>query len=60
LGAACEREGLTLSLANPTLCTDNAAMVGMVAHMHLAKACGTTSLDAESAPGWKLAESAIY
>ena len=60
LGAVCAREGFTLSLANPTLCTDNAAMVGMVAYMHLAKACGTTSLDAEIAPGWKLAESAIY
>ena len=60
LGAACAREGFALSLANPMLCTDNAAMVGMVAHMHLAKACGTTSLDAEITPGWRLAESAIY
>jgi tRNA A37 threonylcarbamoyltransferase TsaD len=60
LGAACERDGFVLRLANPALCTDNAAMVGMVAHMHLAKAGATTSLDAEIAPGWKLAESANY
>ena len=56
LAAACDRAGFSLRLANPTLCTDNAAMVGMVAHMHLAKGGGTTSLDAEIAPGWKLAD----
>ena len=59
LGAACERDGFVLRLANPTLCTDNAAMVGMIAHMHLAKGTAATSLDAEIAPGWKLAESAV-
>jgi len=59
LGAACEREGFVLRLANPTLCTDNAAMVGMIAHMHLAKGTAATSLDAEIVPGWKLAESAV-
>ncbi len=59
LGKVCEREGFVLRLANPMLCTDNAAMVGMVAHMHLAKSSGTTSLDAEIVTGWKLAESAI-
>ena len=59
LGAAGEREGFVLRLANPTLCTDNAAMVGMIAHMHLAKGTAATSLDAEIAPGWKLAESAV-
>ena len=55
LGTACEREGYELCLANPTLCTDNAAMVGMVAHMRLAKGANT-SLDAEIAPNWSLAE----
>ena len=56
LGQACEREGFALRLANPTLCTDNAAMVGMVAHMRLAKGMATTSLDEEIAPSWRLAE----
>jgi N6-L-threonylcarbamoyladenine synthase len=59
LGAACERDDFVLRLANPTLCTDNAAMVGVIAHMHLAKGTAATSLDAEIAPGWKLAESAV-
>ena len=59
LGKVCEQEGFVLRLANPMLCTDNAAMVGMVAHMHLSKGSGTTSLDAEIVPGWKLAESAV-
>ena len=49
-----------LRLANPTLCTDNAAMVGIIAYMHLSKGTAATSLDAEIIPGWKLAESAVY
>jgi len=59
LGAACKRGGFVLRLANPTLCTDNAAMVGIIAHMHLTKGTPATSLDAEIVPGWKLAESAV-
>ena len=55
LGQACEREGFGLRLANPVLCTDNAAMVGMVAHMRLAKGMTSTSLDEEIAPNWPLA-----
>ena len=54
LGAACERNGFALRLANPALCTDNAAMVGMAAHLRLANGGETTPLDAEIAPGWKL------
>ena len=54
LGSVCEREGFVLRLANPTLCTDNAAMVGMVAHLRLANGDETTSLDVEIEPGWKL------
>ena len=56
LEAACAWEGFALRLANPTLCTDNAAMVGMVAHMRLSSGGETTPLDAEIIPGWKLAE----
>ena len=59
LGAACERDGFTLRLANPTLCTDNAAMVGMAAHLRLANGGETTPLDAEIAPGWKLKKSKL-
>jgi N6-L-threonylcarbamoyladenine synthase len=34
MASACENEGLTLSLTSPSLCTDNAAMVAAVGHMH--------------------------
>ena len=53
LNEACAAEGFALRLANPMLCTDNAAMVGIVAHLRLANGCETTSLDAEIEPGWK-------
>ena len=56
LNEACAAEGFALRLANPTLCTDNAAMVGMVAHLRLARSGEMTPLDAEIAPGWKLTE----
>ena len=52
--AACERENITLRLAEPKLCTDNAAMIGILAERRLL--CGgTTSLDAEIEPGMALA-----
>ena len=54
LEGACIDEGFTLRLTNQNLCTDNAAMVGMVAHMRLANACELTSLDAEIMPNWPL------
>ena len=55
LAAACEREGFTLRLAERSLCTDNAAMVGILAERKLQKAAAPTSLDAEIEPGWTLA-----
>ena len=36
LSAACEKAGLALLLAEPALCTDNAAMIGYVAALRLA------------------------
>ena len=33
---ACERRGLELRIAEPSLCTDNAAMIGYVAALRLA------------------------
>ena len=45
LGQDCKIKGYDLRLANPVLCTDNAAMVGMVAHMRLANGMTSTSLD---------------
>ena len=56
LSIACKREGFNLRLANPVLCTDNAAMIGMVAHMQLANGIEATSVDAEIDPNWSLSE----
>lgn len=36
LSLLCEREGLRLSVPDPSLCTDNAAMIGLVASLRLA------------------------
>ena len=56
LDQACNSKGFNLRLANPNLCTDNAAMVGMVAYMQLANGVEATSVDAEISPNWSLAE----
>jgi N6-L-threonylcarbamoyladenine synthase len=54
LEAACHRERLTLRLAEPALCTDNAGMIGILAERKLALSTGSTDLDSETLPGWKL------
>ena len=55
LAAACAREGLELRLAEKILCTDNAAMIGILAERKLAAGEETTPFDAEIEPGWALA-----
>jgi len=52
---ACEREGFDLRLAEKSLCTDNAAMVGVLAEYKLRQGVARDSLDAEINPGWVLA-----
>ncbi|MSU58000.1 MAG: tRNA (adenosine(37)-N6)-threonylcarbamoyltransferase complex transferase subunit TsaD [Pedosphaera sp.] len=52
--ARCQKRGFTLRLAEPTLCTDNAAMIGILAERKLARG-GVTSLDAEIEPGMAVA-----
>jgi N6-L-threonylcarbamoyladenine synthase len=54
LASACARHGLTLRLAAGELCTDNAAMVGILAWRKLLRATPATSYDAEIEPGWPL------
>jgi len=51
---ACQREGFTLRLADKTFCTDNAAMVGVLAERKLRHHVAETSLDAEIQPGMAL------
>ena len=54
LTAACKRAKLTLRLAEPNLCTDNAAMVGILAERKLRLGVEATAVDAEIAPNWAL------
>ena len=52
--AACERQGLTLLLAERGLCTDNAAMIGILAERKFLHKVPATDLDSEIQPGWVL------
>ncbi len=53
---ACLRERLRLRLAETALCTDNAAMIGILAERRIAHGLPPASLDADILPGWDLAE----
>ena len=55
LVAACQRERFLLRVAEKSLCTDNAAMIGILAERKLLKGGAETSLDREIAPSWELA-----
>lgn len=55
LSAACQNEGFILRLAEKSLCTDNAAMIGILAERKLLAKTQATGLDAEIMPSWVLA-----
>jgi N6-L-threonylcarbamoyladenine synthase len=55
LAMACAREGMKLRLAEGALCTDNAAMVGILAELKLGHGTGLTPLATEVSPGLALA-----
>lgn len=55
LAEACASKGLTLRLADKSLCTDNAAMVGILAERKLQHGVAPTSLDEEVKPSWPIA-----
>jgi N6-L-threonylcarbamoyladenine synthase len=55
LAHACKREGFALRLAEKSLCTDNAAMIGILAGRKLLAGVVPTSLDQEINPSWELA-----
>jgi N6-L-threonylcarbamoyladenine synthase len=59
LDRACRQAGLRLQLASPEFCTDNAAMVGIVADRKIREQWPPTPLDAEIQPGWILAQGGI-
>jgi N6-L-threonylcarbamoyladenine synthase len=54
LAVACQREHLNLRLADRSLCTDNAAMIAILAERKLNRQLPPTSLDADILPGWSL------
>jgi N6-L-threonylcarbamoyladenine synthase len=54
LQRACERNGFALRLAEKNLCTDNAAMIGILAGQKLLQKVSLPSLDEEIKPGWVL------
>ncbi len=52
---ACKRERFALRLAEKSLCTDNAAMIGVLAERKLLHKVPATDVDSEIQPGWVLA-----
>jgi N6-L-threonylcarbamoyladenine synthase len=55
LALACKKNGFTLHLAEKSLCTDNAAMIGILAERKLSQKVPSTALDDDIKPGWVLA-----
>jgi N6-L-threonylcarbamoyladenine synthase len=54
LAAACAARGLTLRVAEMSLCTDNAAMIGVLAERKFLAGQPATALDTDIAPGLRL------
>jgi N6-L-threonylcarbamoyladenine synthase len=52
---ACRRHGFVLRLADRSLCTDNAGMIGILAERKLLAHTPLPPLDEEVKPGWALA-----
>jgi N6-L-threonylcarbamoyladenine synthase len=54
LARVCEHEGFTLRLAERSFCTDNAAMIGVLAERKSFRQVSLPPLDDEIKPGWVL------
>ena len=54
LETACRRHGLSLRLADASLCTDNAGMIAILAERKLLAGIPNSVPDAEIKPGWGL------
>jgi N6-L-threonylcarbamoyladenine synthase len=55
LALVCEKNGFSLHLAPQSFCTDNAAMIGILAERKLAQKIPATGYDEDIQPGWELA-----
>jgi len=55
LAAACQQERFALRLAEKSLCTDNAAIIAVLAERKLLLGSEATNPDADIAPNWALA-----
>jgi len=55
LQTACKKDHLELRLAEKTLCTDNAAMIAVLAEHKLKHGQAASAVDDEIKPGWALA-----
>jgi N6-L-threonylcarbamoyladenine synthase len=55
LAEACEKNRVELRLAERSFCTDNAAMIAILAERRLRSSPELTSLDSEVLPSWDLA-----
>jgi N6-L-threonylcarbamoyladenine synthase len=55
LARACQQNGFELRLAEKSFCTDNAAMIGILAERKLRAGTPASELDSEIQPGWVLA-----
>jgi N6-L-threonylcarbamoyladenine synthase len=55
LADVCKREGIMLRLADKTLCTDNAAMIGILAERKMLRDGAGFNYASDIAPGWQLA-----
>lgn len=56
LEEACAAAGLELRLAEPRFCTDNAAMIGVLAERRIHLGLEPTPLDAPVRPNWRMEE----
>ncbi len=54
LEARCAKRGLRLRVADKRLCTDNAAMIGVLAERQIRAGNAPTPFDEETKPGWSL------
>lgn len=54
LDVACKKEGFNLRLAEKSLCTDNAAMIGILAERKCELKDHVTPLTSDVLPGWSL------